>query len=182
MSIAFEVTDIFDEQAVVALLAGKPAAGTALSAPYWKDYDSYPGNRPTDWSRRFDVSRWIILAAFADGRRLGGAVIVCDDPLIALLRECRHGALLWDLRVAPAMRTRGVGSALLRAAEEAAAQRGARALRVETQQINVPACRFYARHGFRLEQARRGAYPDLPAETQLLWRKTLTVESIAPSG
>jgi GNAT superfamily N-acetyltransferase len=50
--------------------------------------------------------------------------------------------LLWDLRVAPDVRTQGIGSALLHAAEDNAKPRGAGTLLVEPQQINVPACRF----------------------------------------
>ena len=74
-------------------------------------------------------------------------------------------------------RRRGVGAALLDAAERRAVNRGASQLRVETQQINVPACRFYLRHGFSLESVRPDAYPDLPEEVQLLWRKSLALGS-----
>jgi len=42
---------------------------------------------------------------------------------------------------------------------------------VETQNINVPACRFYARQAFVLGAVNRGAYPDLPHDVQLLWYK-----------
>jgi hypothetical protein len=47
--------------------------------------------------------------------------------------------------------------------------RGARVLKVESQNTNVPACRFYAGRGFLLRAVRRGAYPELPHEIQLLW-------------
>jgi GNAT superfamily N-acetyltransferase len=182
VSIGFSVNEIFDDVGVTALLHSNFAIATPLTAPYWKDYDAYPGNRPTEWARRFDVSRWTILAALVDGFRVGGAVIIYDEPRIDLFRDCVACALLWDLRVAPPMRGRGVGSALLNRATELAVRRGALALRVETQQINVPACRFYARHGFYLERTTPRAYPDLPGETQLLWRKSLDARSAAPSG
>jgi GNAT superfamily N-acetyltransferase len=181
VSIGFMVEEILDEQAVAALLRGEPAASTPLAAPRWKDYDTYPDNKPTDWARRFDLSRWTILAAFLDDQRVGGAVIICNDPHIDLLRDCDRCGLLWDLRVAPAARGRGVGSALVQSIEAVAFRSGARALRVETQQVNVPACRFYARHGFRLERAIAGAYEMLPEEMQLLWRKQL-VQPSASSG
>ena len=171
--IGFSVSEVFDDQAVDDLLRGEAAAATRLGRPYWKDYDQHPDGRPSAWLNAFDVSRWTILAAFVDGQRVGGMVIIHDDPQIELLHDCRDCALIWDVRVAPTRRGRGVGSALLRAAEDVAIRRGGVALRVETQQINVPACRFYARAGFRLERAVRGAYHDLPAELQLLWRKAL---------
>jgi hypothetical protein len=47
-------------------------------------------------------------------------------------------------------------------------------MRIETQNINVPACRFYARRGYLLGAVHRYAYPQLPDETQLLWYKELT--------
>jgi ribosomal protein S18 acetylase RimI-like enzyme len=171
--IGFTVAEVFDEHAVAALVDVTSPVATPVVSPYWKDYDAYPGGRPTDWPARFDVSGWIVLAASVDDQRVGGAVIIHDDPQIDLLRDCESCALIWDLRVAPEMRGRGVGSALLDAAERVAVQRGARAMRVETQQINVPACRLYARHGFRVERAVPDAYRALPDEVQLIWWKTL---------
>jgi len=82
-------------------------------------------------------------------------------------------ALLWDLRVAPDARRQGVGALLFQAAERWASMRGARRLKVETQNINVPACRFYASQGCTLGATDHTAYPDLPGEVQLLWHKEL---------
>jgi GNAT superfamily N-acetyltransferase len=141
--------------------------------PSWKDYDASVGNRPTDWQHRFDISRWTIHVASVEDRRVGGAVVIGNDQGIDLLRNCPDCALVWDVRVAPDVRGQGIGSALLRSVEDVARRDGARALRVETQQNNVPACRFYLRNGFQLEPAMAGAYPDLPDELQLLWRKPL---------
>ena len=171
--IEFAVTEAFDEQGIAAMLRGESADAVAVPSSYWKDYDAHPGGRPTDWPNRFDVSRWTVLAAYRGARRVGGAIVITDDPTIDLLRDCPGCALLWDIRVAPDQRARGIGFALLHAAEQRARQRGARALRVETQQVNVPACRFYQRHGFVLERAVHAAYVDLPKEVQLLWLKTL---------
>ncbi len=51
--------------------------------------------------------------------------------------------------------------------------RGCHTLKVETQNINVPACRFYQRMGCTLGTVNRFAYPDLPDEIQLIWFKNL---------
>lgn len=88
-------------------------------------------------------------------------------------------AVLWDIRVAPAVRGQGIGTALLRAVEAWAAARGCRQLKAEAQNINVPACRFYAAQGFVLAAAHPGAYPDFPDEIQLLWHKDLGQDSAA---
>jgi len=171
--IRFAVAEVFDDRALALLARGGDAVATRVATPYPKDYDAHPGNRPTDWPNRFDVSAWTILAASVNGQRVGGAVVIHGDPQIDLLRDCPDCALLWDLRVEPEWRAQGVGSALLHAVEDVARDRGMRSISVETQQVNVPACRFYARHGFKLERVVPDAYRDLPHELQLLWRKTL---------
>lgn len=171
--IGFMVAEILDERACAALNQDAPLEAVAVSPAYWKDYDSYSGSHPSAWPQLFDLSRWIILAAYDRECRVGGATVIVDDPQIELLRDCSACALLWDIRVAPYARRQGIGTALLEAVERHAGERGAHSLRVETQDINVPACRFYHAHGFRLERARPGAYPTLPNEVQLLWRKPL---------
>lgn len=82
-------------------------------------------------------------------------------------------AVLWDIRVLPRERGGGVGSALFRAAGGWARTRGCRRLTIETQNINVPACRFYQKMGCTLGAIDRFAYPGQPAEVQLLWWKAL---------
>ena len=49
-------------------------------------------------------------------------------------------------------------------------------LKVETQHVNVAACRFYGRRGCTLGAVHRDAYPSLPDEIQLLWYKPLRAE------
>jgi GNAT superfamily N-acetyltransferase len=86
-----------------------------VDPPYVKDYDAVEG--PTSWPTRFDISRWRLIAARVDGRRVGGAAIAFDTLGVRMLGGRRDVALLWDLRVAPDLRGRGVGTALFRAAE-----------------------------------------------------------------
>lgn len=150
-----------------------PYDARTLDAPVLKDYDALQGNHPLDWPSRFDVRSWGVLAARTDALRVGGAIIVIRSPDIEMLERRDELALLWDIRVAPAFRNRDIGTALLAAAEEWARARGARVLKVETQDTNVAACRFYASNGFVLRAVHRGAYPELPREAQLLWYKDL---------
>ena len=63
--------------------------------------------------------------------------------------------------------------ALFRAAEAWSRDRGCRQLKIETQNINVPACRFYLRQGCVLGGINRFAYREFPEEVQLLWYKDL---------
>ena len=143
-----------------------------VARPWVKDYDT-PGNRPADWLARFDTSEWGLLAARVDGRRVGGAVIAWSTDGVDLLEGRNDLAVLWDLRVHPDYRGRGVGAALFSAAERWAAARGCVHLDVETQNINVAACRFYASRGCELRSIDAGAYDELPDEVQMVWRKEL---------
>jgi hypothetical protein len=62
---------------------------------------------------------------------------------------------------------------LLGAAEAAVRTAGHRALDVETQDINVPACRLYSECGYALVEGIPHGYPDAPHEAKLLWSKQL---------
>ena len=104
---------------------------------------------------------------------MGGAVVAYDTPGVYMLEGRRDLAVLWDIRVAPPVRGRGVGRALFLAAEAWATAKGCRQLKVETQNINVPACRFYLRQGCVLGGIRRFAYVEFPDEVEMLWYKEL---------
>jgi len=144
-----------------------------LDVPYIKDYDAINGENPAEWAKRFDLSNWGLFAARVEGQRVGGAAVAFNSPSLIMLEGRRDLAILWDIRVSPKARGQGVGSALFRAVEAWARARGCRQLKVETQNINVPACRFYARQGCVLAAVHRFAYPELPDEIQMLWYKDL---------
>jgi len=168
--IAFEVRSLLD---VSEEGGGFVLTERGLAVPRVKDYDAIGGEGPTRWADRFDLSNWGFLLARVDGRPVGAAVVAFDTPGVDMLEGRRDLAVLWDLRVAPDARGQGVGSALFRAAEAWARARGCTQLKIETQNINVPACRFYAGQGCVLGAANRSAYPELPDEIQLLWYKDL---------
>lgn len=174
--IAFEVASAFEghREGERFVLAEVP-----VPSPYVKDYDALQGEHPSEWAGRFDVSRWGVLAASAGGRRVGGAVIAFDTPGVDMLEGRRDLAVLWDIRVAPEARGNGVGAALFRAAEAWARARRCRQIKVETQNVNVTACRFYARQGCVLTMVGPSAYPGLPGEVQLLWYKDLSPATYA---
>lgn len=177
--IAFTVDRVFDVVETEGATGTRTLQERALPTSYVKDYDALAGEGPSQWARRFDVASWGFIVARVDDEWAGGAVIACRTAGLALLEGRPDLALLWDIRVMPAWRGRGIGSALFRAAETWAAARGYRQLKVETQNINAAACRFYARQGCVLCGVDPLAYPGLPGETQLLWYKDLPA---APSG
>ena len=164
LPIAFPVDQVLD---VMARADGHFAlSARRLEAPYVKDYDAVEGEGPLHWT---------LFAARVAGSRVGGAAVAFNTPGLTMLEARRDLSVLWDIRVAPNARGRGVGSALFERVEAWALAQGCRQLRVETQDINVPACGFYARHGCELRAIHHAAYPELPEEIQLLWYKDLRI-------
>jgi len=168
--IAFEVLEVID---LAALDPGRPSLPVRPVAPRIKDHDALPHNDPKSWLASRRVYDWIVLLANADGRAIAGAVVITDDSEVITLGGRPHNALLWDLRVTPQWRRRGVGRSLLSEAETIARQADAHALDVETQDTNVPACRLYASRGFTLVDVQRSGYGSLTDEAKLLWTKAL---------
>lgn len=175
ISSAFEVTTTLEMELLNAGLGGLLLAERPVEVPWIKDYDASDGG-PRRWVSRFDVSNWGLLGAYDAGKRIGGAVIAFDTPNLWRLRGRRDLAALWDLRVLRNARRTGAGTALFRAPETWARERGCIALEIETQQINVPACRFYAGMGCSLAAIDRHAYAENPGEAQLIWRRELVFD------
>jgi GNAT superfamily N-acetyltransferase len=173
--ISFTVRRVFDVVATDNTPGQFELLERQVEKPYLKNYDEMNEEGPTEWTRSFDTSNWGFVRAELSGTLVGGAVIACKTPNVTMLEGREDLAVLWDIRVSPELRRQGVGSALFLAVEEWAISRGCRQLKIETQNINVPACNFYARHGCRLGAVTRLAYPELPAEIQLLWYKDLGV-------
>jgi ribosomal-protein-alanine N-acetyltransferase len=94
----------------------------------------------------------IVLAAVDGSGLLGKAVV--------FLRKHSDIARLYSIAVADAARGRGLGEALLEAAERAARSRGCRRMRLEVRQDNSAAIRLYERLGYRRFAARQGYYED----------------------
>lgn len=168
--IAFEVREVID---VAALDLKHVSLPIRAVTPSIKDYDALPHNDPASWSTRRHISDWVFLVAYADSQAIAGAVLITEARDVVALGGRDDNALLWDLRVAPDWRRRGLGRALLTAAEETAREAGARAVDVETQDTNVPACRLYASCGFTLTDIQAHGYGHATDEAKLLWTKTL---------
>jgi GNAT superfamily N-acetyltransferase len=166
--ISFKVRDVLDLDPMAFTPDSIPVH--RIAEPYVKDYDA-ASNSPLTWRHRFDLNQWAIFVARIESRPVGGAAVVWPAEDFALPSD---RALLWDLRVAPDARRRGIGSELMTEVEAWATRTGARFLRVETQHVNVPAYRFYVRAGYELIDVCRSAYEAYPDELQLWLEKGLT--------
>ena len=142
----------------------------AVDSPWVKDYDG--GEPPTRWLR-WDTTNWRILSALAGGERIGGAIVVHDSPELDFLEGRKDLAALWDFRVAPEWRGQGVGTMLFKRVVSYAQSVNCVDLKIETQDINVKACDFYANQGCRLVNVVPDAYPGWPGEVEFNWMLNL---------
>jgi ribosomal-protein-alanine N-acetyltransferase len=99
---------------------------------------------------------------------------------LTLFRRGSRIARLYSLVVAPNQRGKGAAEMLLADAEDLAARRGARALRLEVRHDNARAIRFYARLGYR----RIGQLPQYYADMTdaLRYEKPLSVGEAASAA
>ena len=168
VSIAFSTTTVLEVEWVANGLGGVRMVEAPLRQPFTKDFDAH--EPVTRWHRLGDISHWGVFAAFMDDTRVGGAVVAHDTPGVHMLEARKDLAVLWDIRVHPGFRRQGVGKLLLDRAVDFARASGCSVLKVEAQNTNPAACRFYVKNGFQLGGLRPGIYdPVFPDEIQLLW-------------
>lgn len=172
VSIAFEVESIYE---IAETTLGRfELSECQLERPYRKDYDEIPGNGPNYWGKCFDLANWGFITARENGLRVGGAAIAYKSADVDMLERNDNLALLWDLRVSPTHRGCGLGLRVFQEVEKWCRDRGCFELKIETQNTNVAACKFYERQGCELRNINRAAYSDLPNEVQMLWYKKLS--------
>jgi GNAT superfamily N-acetyltransferase len=146
---------------ILAAFEGERRVGGAVVA--WKTNELVISGDPADsavlWDLRVDTGF----------RHMGvwktNELVISGDPA--------DSAVLWDLRVDTGFRHMGVGSRLFACVLDWGRARSCRRLEIETQNINVPACQFYARHGCDLIAIDRYAYRNVCNEVRLLWENVL---------
>jgi len=137
-----------------------------------KNYDDFEA--PPKWAEQFNLSHWCMISAFTDGgERAGGCIVAYDTDGLDMLEGRQDITVLWDIRVAPAYRRRGIATRLFTAALEWSRERRCIGMKIETQNNNVAACRFYAAQGCFLVAVNPFVYREFPDETQLIWYKPI---------
>jgi GNAT superfamily N-acetyltransferase len=171
--ISFEVKSKLIVELVDDGLGGIALHEEEVIPTYVKDYDEIKGEGPVRWLERFNTSDWALFVAREKRIPVGGATVAFRTPGVHMLslggRE--DVAVLWDMRVHPGHRNLGIGSALFSEVAKWAKERNCKYLQVETQNVNVPACRFYVRQGCQLGEINRLAYsaPEVAHEVMLIW-------------
>jgi GNAT superfamily N-acetyltransferase len=167
----FEVRSILRVEVIEEGLGGIRLTEAGVESPYTKDYDAY-GETPEDWPRLFDVSRWAFFLAIAGGQAAGAAAVAFNTNGVHMLEGRTDLSVLWDIRVHHDWRGKGVGSKLFSRGVAWSRERGCKQMKIETQNVNVPACRFYASQGAVLGGINRFGYfgqPQVGDEVMLLW-------------
>ncbi len=154
-----------------AVFTGGTFAATPEPTPWVKDYDALEDALHL-LPARHRMERWLGLQALFGDRVVGLLLAVAGDPTY-VPPVGTDGVWIADIRVEPSFRGMGVGSALWAAAEGWALETGRCELWVETQDINVPACRFYQRMGCLVASVDAHAYPPELGETRVIWFKRM---------
>ncbi len=172
VSIAFEVKTVLRVERVRGGMGGIRLTEEVLTRPYTKDYDGSEEGGPERWTDRFDLANWGIFIGRENASPVCAAAVAYDTPGVHMLGGRRDLAVLWDMRVVPGRRRSGVGTAMFDHVLGWSRTRGAKQLKIETQNINVPACRFYRARGCRLGEIDMHAYahdPRVAHEVMLVW-------------
>lgn len=150
-------------------LGGIHLVETAVE-PYQKDLGQYA--KMTELAQQFDLRHWGFWLACDDQTPVGGAAVLCRSPQIQMLAGREDLGVLWDIRVAESHQGQGVGPLIFEQVKAWCLQRGLKQLKIECQNNNVAACKFYHRQGAVLGEINSYAYylePDCAHETQLIW-------------
>jgi ribosomal protein S18 acetylase RimI-like enzyme len=105
------------------------------------------------YRKHLDSQTALVLVASANHRRFLGTAVV-------FFRKAATVARLYSLATTPQARGKGVGSALIAAAEDTARSRGCRALRLEVRTDNAVALGLYERLGYRRTGTHTACYTD----------------------
>jgi len=145
-----------------------------VEKPYFKDYDA-SGDLPSDVAKNFDECNWGFFLSIKGNIPNCAATIARDTTGVFMLEARREMAVLWDICVCPEFR--GVGILLFRYAAEWSRIRSYAQMKIETQNINVPAWRFYQRMGAHLGEIYRYGYAAVPTIANKVmknWYQVLT--------
>ncbi|WP_105616407.1 GNAT family N-acetyltransferase [Vallitalea okinawensis] len=136
--------------------------------PYTKDYDSIDDN-PSVLIDKFNLSNWCVVSVFDGDKQAGGAIIAFNTEDINMLEGRDDLAVLWDIRINKNYRRMGIGSRIIDRCIEWARSKNCTRFKIETQNNNVKACKFYASQGAKLSNINRYYYKEYPNEIQLIW-------------
>jgi len=167
----FEVTAILSPELINDGLGGIVLREKTVSPPYMKDHDALETEEMTRWTRDFETSHWVLFRAFEREVPVGGTTVAYKEPKLHQFGHRDDVTVLWDIRVHPDYRQSGIGTALFTETVIWSREQGCKYLKIETQDTNLPACRFYQKQGARLGEINQFVYTDsaFSHQTMLIW-------------
>jgi aminoglycoside 3-N-acetyltransferase I len=137
----------FDVRALGTGSAGSLRAMLSMFGRAFADVATYTARQPDDdyLERLLANSTFISLAAFADGRVIGGIAAY----LLPKFEQARSELYIYDLAVDEEHRRQGVATALIAELRNVAVERGAYVIFVQADREDAPAISLYTRLGVR---------------------------------
>ncbi len=127
-------------------------------SPYTIDFGKHA--IMSEFEKEFDISNWKFFMAFDDNKPVGAATIVCKTPEVRMLEAREDLCVLWDIRVIEEYKHKGIGQGLFDACKKWSKSQGYKQMKIECQNVNVPACKFYHKQGAVLSMVNEYAYYD----------------------
>lgn len=140
--------------------------------PYLKDFCIGEDESVSRWDKKFDISNWVFFMAFDGERPVGAATIVSRTKGINMLDDRSDLAVLWDIRVDDAYKRQGVGQMLFDLSKSWSREHHHKQMKIECQNNNVQAVKFYHKQGAILSKVDEYAYyndPEHQHETQFIF-------------
>lgn len=139
--------------------------------PYIRDFCTGNDVSVARWEK-WDLSNWAFFMAFDGERPVSAATVVTRTKEINMLSGRDNLAVLWDIRVDDAYKHQGIGQALFDMAVKWSREQGIIQMKIECQNNNVPAVKFYHKQGAVLSAIDEYAYYnelECRHEVQLIW-------------
>ena len=139
---------------------------------YTKDFCIGNNKSVLSWKKRFNISNWVFFMAFNENYPIGAATVASRTEGMNMLSSRDDLAVLWDIRIADMYKRQGIGQKLFNMAVEWARSQKMVQIKIECQNNNVPAIKFYHKQGATLGMIDEYAYynePECRHETQLIW-------------
>lgn len=146
-----------------------------INKPYIKNFDENISETPLSWGEKWDISNWGLFSAREGETLVGVSAIAWNTNSCNMLKGRTDICVLWDIRVHPDHRRKGIGSKLFETAVKFGKERACKFLKIEAQNNNVSACRFYKKMGCHIGAFDMYAYEKYPEETMLIWYFDLTL-------
>ncbi|MDP4183182.1 MAG: GNAT family N-acetyltransferase [Bacillota bacterium] len=137
---------------------------------YIKDFRIY--EKASKYEVRFDISNWAFFMAFDNENPIGAVTIVSNTNNLYMLDGRNDISVLWDIRVADGYKQMGIGQKLFDLVVDWSRRKGLKQMKIECQNNNVPACKFYHKQGAVLSKIDEHAYYNditLREEVQFIW-------------